>query len=92
MSAAGFSIAQAAEARRELAPGLACFLAGSSEQGYKYSPEFYGSLLPFQPVGRPAPSGACHALTVRILASNSALPMPSAREAVPLPLAGDAEQ
>ena len=38
-------------ARKRLAPGLACFLAGCSEAGYKYTSEFYGSLVPFQAVG-----------------------------------------
>lgn len=38
-------------ARKRLAPGLACFLAGCSEAGYKYTSEFYGGLVPFQAVG-----------------------------------------
>ena len=41
---------EAAEARRHAAPGLAALLAGASEAGYKYSPEYYACLTPFLPV------------------------------------------
>lgn len=43
--------AMSAETRRASAPMLASFLAGCSEQGFKYSTEFYGCLVPFKEVG-----------------------------------------
>jgi hypothetical protein len=39
------------EVRAAEAPPLAAFLAGGSQQGYKYSPAFYGCLAPYLPVG-----------------------------------------
>ena len=41
---------EAAESRKRLAPGIADFLAGASEAGYKFLPEHYGCLVPFLPV------------------------------------------
>jgi hypothetical protein len=38
------------DARRETAPALACFLTGASEQGFRYSVDFYGCLLSHKPV------------------------------------------
>ncbi len=38
------------EARAEEAAALAGFLAGCSQQGFKYSPAYYGCLVPYMPV------------------------------------------
>lgn len=38
------------EARRGNAPALTCFLTGASEQGFKYSADYYGCLIAFKPV------------------------------------------
>ena len=42
--------ALSAEARRVSAPMMASFLTGCSEQGFKYSPDFYGCLVPYKEV------------------------------------------
>ena len=42
--------ALSAEARRASAPMMASFLTGCSEQGFKYSPDFYGCLVPYKEV------------------------------------------
>lgn len=39
-----------AEARRASAPMMASFLTGCSEQGFRYSPDFYGCLVPYKEV------------------------------------------
>ena len=38
------------EARADEAAALAGFLAGCSRQGFKYSPAYYGCLVPYMPV------------------------------------------
>jgi len=41
---------KAAEVRAAEAPAVTCFLAGCSFQGFKYSPAYYGCLVPYMPV------------------------------------------
>ncbi|CAL8464737.1 g4272 [Coccomyxa elongata] len=40
--------AMSADARRSGSPMLASFLIGCSEQGFRYSPDLYGSLVPYK--------------------------------------------
>ena len=46
-----FVLGKAPEVRAAEAAPLADFLAGCSQQGYKYMPAFYGCLAPYLPVG-----------------------------------------
>ena len=46
----GLISAKSAEARAAEAAALAGFLAGCSQQGFKYSPAYYGCLVPYMPV------------------------------------------
>ena len=46
----GLVSGKAAEVRAAEAPAVTCFLAGCSHQGFRYSPAFYGCLVPYMPV------------------------------------------
>lgn len=46
-----FVLGKAPEVRAAEAAPLANFLAGCSQQGYRYMPAFYGCLAPYLPVG-----------------------------------------
>ena len=46
----GYISGKPADARAGEAAALAGFLAGCSQQGYKYSPAYYGCLVPYMPV------------------------------------------
>ena len=49
----GLVSGKAAEVRAAEAPAVACFLAGCSFQGFRYSPAYYGCLVPYMPVSVP---------------------------------------
>ena len=46
----GLVSGKSAEARAAEAAALAGFLAGCSQQGFKYGPAYYGCLVPYMPV------------------------------------------
>jgi len=46
----GLVSGKAAEGRAAEAPAVTCFLAGCSFQGFRYSPAYYGCLVPYMPV------------------------------------------